>query len=32
VPRRFIYGRAVFAYWPMDHFGSLSGTDSLIKP
>lgn len=24
VPSRFIYGRAVFAYWPVDHFGSLS--------
>ena len=22
----FIYGRAVFAYWPVDHFGSLSAT------
>jgi signal peptidase I len=26
VPSRFIYGRAVFAYWPVDHFGSLSAT------
>jgi signal peptidase I len=26
VPSRFIYGRAVFAYWPVDHFGSLSTT------
>jgi signal peptidase I len=24
VPRQFIYGKAVFAYWPVDHFGSLS--------
>jgi signal peptidase I len=24
VASRFIYGRAVFAYWPVDHFGSLS--------
>ena len=24
VPRRLIYGRAVFAYWPKDHVGSLS--------
>ncbi len=23
VPRRFIYGKAVFAYWPADHFGSI---------
>ena len=26
VPRRFIYGKAVFACWPVDHFGSLSPT------
>jgi len=24
VASRFIYGRAAFAYWPMDHFSSLS--------
>jgi len=24
VASRLIYGRAVFAYWPMEHFGSLS--------
>jgi signal peptidase I len=24
VASRYIYGRAVFAYWPVDHFGSLS--------
>ena len=23
VPRRFIYGKAVFAYWPVDHFGAI---------
>jgi signal peptidase I len=23
VPRNFIYGKAVFAYWPVGHFGSL---------
>ena len=23
VPRSFIYGKAVFAYWPVDHFGSI---------
>lgn len=23
VPRNFIYGKAVFAYWPVDHFGSI---------
>jgi len=24
VPRPYIYGKAVFAYWPMGHFGSLA--------
>ena len=24
VPAEYIYGKAVFAYWPMDHFGTLS--------
>src|SRR6202040_3825517 len=28
VASQFIYGRAVFAYWPADHFGSLSTTDA----
>ena len=28
VASRFIYGRAVFAYWPVDHFGSLSTTEA----
>jgi signal peptidase I len=23
VPNRYIYGKAVFAYWPMDRFGSI---------
>ena len=23
VPRKFIYGKAVFAYWPVNHFGSI---------
>ncbi|GAC1662721.1 MAG: hypothetical protein NVS9B4_16730 [Candidatus Acidiferrum sp.] len=31
VPSRFIYGRAVFAYWPVDHFGSLSLAEPLSK-
>jgi signal peptidase I len=31
VPNRYIYGRAVFAYWPVDHFGSLSSTDADTK-
>jgi signal peptidase I len=26
VASHYIYGRAVFAYWPVDHFGSLSTT------
>jgi signal peptidase I len=28
VARRLIHGRAAFAYWPMNHFGSLSATAS----
>lgn len=28
VASRYIYGRAVFAYWPVDHFGSLSTTEA----
>ncbi len=31
VGSQFIYGRAVFAYWPVDHFGSLAATDSDTK-
>src|SRR6266849_1352360 len=31
VGSQFIYGRAVFAYWPVDHFGSLAATDSDAK-
>src|SRR3977135_3862865 len=31
VANRYIYGRAVFAYWPVDHFGSLSTTDADTK-
>lgn len=31
VASRFIYGRAVFAYWPVDHFGSLSVTEANTK-
>jgi signal peptidase I len=31
VARRFIYGRAVFAYWPMDHFGTLYSTEAQDK-
>jgi signal peptidase I len=29
VPRQFIYGKAVFAYWPVDHFGSLTSTSTV---
>jgi len=31
VASQFIYGRAVFAYWPVDHFGSLSTTEASAK-
>ncbi|MBZ5701297.1 MAG: signal peptidase I [Acidobacteriia bacterium] len=31
VARRFIYGRAVFAYWPFEHFGTLSPTNAQNK-
>jgi signal peptidase I len=31
VASRYIYGRAVFAYWPVDHFGSLSATEAKTK-
>ena len=30
VSRSFIYGKAVFAYWPVDHFGSLT-TPSTVS-
>ncbi|HKV06175.1 MAG TPA: signal peptidase I [Candidatus Acidoferrales bacterium] len=29
VPRHYIYGKAVFAYWPVDHFGSLTSTSTV---
>jgi signal peptidase I len=29
VPRQFIYGKAVFAYWPVDHFGSLTSSSTV---
>lgn len=29
VQRRFIYGKAVFAYWPVDHFGSLESSGTV---
>ena len=31
VPSQYIYGRAVFAYWPVDHFGSLATTEASDK-
>jgi signal peptidase I len=31
VASQFIYGRAVFAYWPVDHFGSLSTAEASDK-
>jgi signal peptidase I len=29
VPRSYIYGKAVFAYWPVDHFGSLTTSSTV---
>jgi signal peptidase I len=29
VPRQYIYGKAVFAYWPADHFGSLTSSSTV---
>src|ERR1700741_5418023 len=29
IGRRDIYGKAVFAYWPVDHFGSLTATSTV---
>src|SRR5437660_11575738 len=31
VPSQFLYGRSVFAYWPVDHFGSLESTEASSK-
>jgi signal peptidase I len=32
VPGDFIYGKAVFAYWPWNHFGTIPPTaDTLVK-
>ncbi len=31
VSSRYIYGEAVFAYWPMDRFGSISTVDASSK-
>ena len=31
VASQYIYGRAVFAYWPVDHFGSLSTAEANDK-
>ena len=31
VPRKFIYGKAVFAYWPADHFGSIPVFAESVK-
>jgi len=31
VSSQYIYGRAVFAYWPVDHFGSLSTAEADEK-
>jgi signal peptidase I len=29
VAQRYIYGKAVFAYWPVDHFGSLTSSSTV---
>jgi signal peptidase I len=29
VARQYIYGKAVFAYWPVDHFGSLTSSATV---
>src|ERR1700685_1235269 len=29
VGREYIYGKAVFAYWPVDHFGSLTSSSTV---
>jgi len=31
VQSRYIYGRAVFAYWPVDHFGFLEPSEATTK-
>ena len=31
VSRDFIYGKAVFAYWPVDHFGSIGTVEAGSK-
>src|SRR5580658_2781674 len=31
VSREFIYGKAVFAYWPVDHFGSITTVEADRK-
>jgi signal peptidase I len=31
VPASFIYGKAVFAYWPFTQFGSISATDASAR-
>jgi signal peptidase I len=31
VASKFIYGRAVFAYWPVEHFGSLDSAEASTK-
>ncbi len=31
VPNRYIYGKAVFAYWPMERFGTIPATIEHLK-
>jgi signal peptidase I len=32
VPGSFIYGKAVFAYWPMTQFGTITASADAVKP
>jgi signal peptidase I len=32
VPARYIYGKAVFAYWPVENFGSISAAARAVAP
>jgi signal peptidase I len=31
VPNRYIYGKAVFAYWPIERFGSITPTVERLQ-
>ena len=32
VPASYIYGKAVFAYWPVTQFGAISASASTTEP